>query len=124
MIDEVTIATGPKLPVREVDDAAPGLEIFEVILNSSGTAVAPFKAARFTVEPGCTTPVDSHSMREIWLVTDGSGELIYDGKMVPIRKSDVVYFEPPKPHQVRSDGPGLLAIFSVWWDAPAESHVS
>ena len=118
MIDEVTIATGPKLPVREIDDAAPGLEIFEVILNSAGTAVAPFKAAHFTVEPGCTTPVDSHSMREIWLVTDGAGELIYDGKMVPVSKSDVVYFEPPKPHQVRNDGPGSLAIFSVWWDAP------
>ena len=121
MIDELRITTAPKLPIREVDDAAAGLQIFEVILDSSGTSVAPFKAARFTVEPGCTTPVDSHSMREIWLVTDGSGELIYDGKMVPVRKSDIVYFEPPKPHQVRNDGTASLIIFSVWWDAPESS---
>src|SRR5690242_4283663 len=88
MIDELSIATAPKLPLHEVEDAAAGLRIFEVMLDSSGTSgmsVAPFKAACFTVEPGCTTPVDSHSVREIWLVTDGSGELMYDGKMVPLR---------------------------------------
>lgn len=120
MIDELRIATDPKLPLREVEDAAAGLQIFEVILDSSGTSVAPFKAACFTVEPGYTTPVDSHSMREIWLVTGGSGELIYDGKIVPIRKSDIVYFEPPKSHQVRNDGTVSLVIFSVWWDAKVE----
>jgi mannose-6-phosphate isomerase-like protein (cupin superfamily) len=118
MIEEPRIATDPRLPLREVEDAAAGLRILEVMLDSSGTSVAPFKAACFSVEPGYTTPVDSHSMREIWLVTGGSGELIYDGKTTSIRKSDIVYFEPPKPHQVRNDGSDSLVIFSVWWDAP------
>lgn len=120
MIDELRITTGPKLPLREVEDAADGLQILEVILESAGRSVAPFKAACFSVEPGHTTPVDSHSMREIWLVTEGAGELIYDGKETSIRKSDIVYFEPPKPHQVRNVGAESLVIFSVWWDAPVE----
>jgi mannose-6-phosphate isomerase-like protein (cupin superfamily) len=120
MIEQLKIATAPKLPIRELEDAAPGLQIFEVILDSSGTSIAPFKAARFSVEPGCTTPVDSHSMREIWLVIAGSGELIYGGKTVPVSAADIVYFEPPKPHQVRNDGTAPLNIFSVWWDAPVQ----
>ncbi|HEY6804792.1 MAG TPA: cupin domain-containing protein [Pyrinomonadaceae bacterium] len=118
MINEASIAISPKLPLREVDDNVPGLRVFEIVLNSSGTSVAPFKSARFTVDPGCITPVDSHSMREIWVVAAGSGELLYDDQRVPMHTWDVVYLEPPKEHQVLNNGTDQLVVISVWWDAP------
>jgi quercetin dioxygenase-like cupin family protein len=75
----------------------------------------PFQAAYFTVEPGCTSPVDSHSVREIWMVAEGEGVLTYDQEKSTIHAFDILYFEPPKCHQVSNETSRPLVIFSVWW---------
>lgn len=93
----------------------PGMQVFEIDLGSSSEIKCPFKASRFTVDPDHTSPVDSHSVREIWMVAQGEGDLRYDGETIRIRASDVIYLDPPKPHQVKNVGSESLVIYSVWW---------
>lgn len=107
--------TPPRLPFLPPEQYGAGMIVSEIRLGPPGGADAPFNASRFTVEPGCASPVDSHAVREIWMVAEGSGELVYDGRSVRLEAGDVFYFEPPKPHQVRNDGALTLVIFSVWW---------
>lgn len=76
---------------------------------------APFKGSRFTVEPGGTSPVDTHQVQEIWMVAAGRGELSYDGRSFRVEPGDVVHFEAMKPHQLHNDGDATLVVFSVWW---------
>jgi mannose-6-phosphate isomerase-like protein (cupin superfamily) len=59
--------------------------------------------------------VDSHAVHEIWIVTAGEGQLTYDDRQLRVRCSDVLYFEPPKPHLVSNDGVETMVIFSIWW---------
>ena len=89
----------------------PGMAVYEANLIEA----APFQASRWTVEPGCGSPVDSHSVHEIWLVARGSGELHYGGATHRVAAKDIVYFQPPEPHQVFNDGEEMLEIFSIWW---------
>jgi quercetin dioxygenase-like cupin family protein len=93
----------------------PGTRTDEVELAPSGVPLAPFKASRFTVAPGCCSREDSHSVHEIWMVAQGEGELIYDGRSTQLQAGDVVYFEPPKPHQLYNHGPEPIVLFSIWW---------
>ena len=103
----------PALDYLEAENPAAGMRLTELELFRSG---APFKASRFTVEPGCSSPVDSHSVREIWIIAKGKGEVVYDGHAVRARADDVFYFEPFKTHQLRNDGAGKMVVFSVWWE--------
>jgi quercetin dioxygenase-like cupin family protein len=109
----------PKLSFLDVEDTGEGMQVFEVKLDPEGTPLAPFKASRFTVEPNCSSPVDSHAVHEIWMVAEGEGELIYDNERISISASDIIYLEPPKKHLVRNDGTKPLVIFSIWWNGAA-----
>lgn len=97
------------------DELPPGLGWAEVALERSGVPFAPFKAARFSVEPGYASPVDSHAVHEIWIVMAGEGELLYDNQSMRLQAGDVVYYDPPKTHQVRNDGTEALVMYSIWW---------
>jgi quercetin dioxygenase-like cupin family protein len=105
----------PRLSFLAPEQYGTGMSVSEIELDPSGNPLAPFNASRFTVEPGCASPVDSHAVREIWMVAEGFGELTYGDLTVRLNTADVFYFEPPTPHQVRNDGSQTLVIFSVWW---------
>lgn len=105
----------PNLSFLAPEDSGAGMLVHEVNLRPGGVPLAPFKASRFTVEPGCSSTPDSHAVHEIWMVARGEGELTYDDETTRIAASDVVYFEPPKTHQVRNTGAETLVVFSVWW---------
>jgi mannose-6-phosphate isomerase-like protein (cupin superfamily) len=104
----------PKLSLLSAEEFS-GMRVFEIELFKSGSQIAPFKASRFTVEPGCSSPEDRHEVREIWMVAEGEGELIYDDQTVRISAADVLYFESHKSHLVNNDGDMPLVIYSVWW---------
>lgn len=106
---------GPQLSFLAPEQAGAGMLVHEIDLIGQGGPRAPFKASRFTVEPGCVSPPDSHAVREIWMVAEGEGELLYDDRPVRIKAADVVYFEPHKTHQVKNDGARTLVVYSVWW---------
>jgi quercetin dioxygenase-like cupin family protein len=107
----------PRLSFLEPEQAGPGMLIHEIDLTDQSGPRAPFKASRFTVDPGCTSPVDSHAVREIWMVAEGEGELLYDGRPSRLKAADVVYFDSHKPHQVTNDGAQTLVVYSVWWSS-------
>ncbi|MGE5324318.1 MAG: cupin domain-containing protein [Actinomycetota bacterium] len=90
------------------------MQVHEVQLDQPAFAV-PFKSSYFTVEPDCETPIDSHSVHEMWMVARGQGELLHDEKVFDIKPLDVFYLEPPKAHKARNTGREPLVIFSVWW---------
>ena len=93
-----------------------GMQVDELSLNLSERPVAPFKAARFTVEPGGSSPVDRHAVHEIWYVAAGEGALVSDEHSVRLCRGDALYFEPHRSHQVKNDGTEPLEIFSMWWN--------
>lgn len=105
----------PRLSFLSPEKDGQGMTIHEINLSPWGAPLAPFKASLFTVEPNSTSAVDSHAVREIWMVIEGEGELLYDNRPVRLGPRDIVYFEPHKPHRVRNDGPGPFVAFSVWW---------
>jgi mannose-6-phosphate isomerase-like protein (cupin superfamily) len=109
------LTSSPKLSFLPTEVLPGGTQVFEVQLAPHGIPLAPFKASYFTVEPDGVSPVDSHSVHEMWMVAQGQGELIYDGQTCIISPRQTLYFEPPKPHQVKNCGPEPLVIFSVWW---------
>lgn len=105
----------PKLPFLPPEQSGEGMSVHEVQFDSISTTVIPFKSSYFVVQPGCQSPLDSHSVHEIWMLAQGEGELIYDGETSLLRPLDVIYFRPPKTHQVRNTGTEPLTIFSIWW---------
>jgi mannose-6-phosphate isomerase-like protein (cupin superfamily) len=108
----MTVPVRPLLAVRSDTSVPTGLGWYEV-----ATADAPFNLARFTVEVGYATPVDSHAVHEIWFVATGTGEMHYaDGQVLRIAEGDAVYIEPPKVHQVFNNGEGPLVVHSIYWE--------
>ena len=112
----ITATALPKLSLLDPFECGLGVWANMIDLDHENASVAPFKAARFTVEPGCTSILDSHPMHEIWMIAAGEGVLTYDDEQVRIGTSEVLYFEPPKPHFVTNDGAQQMVVFSVWWD--------
>lgn len=115
MIDNHSSDRLPKLSFSAPETVGTGIEVHELELAPFGIALAPFKANRSTVEPDCSSPVDSHLVREMWFIAQGEGELVYDNRSVRIRAGDACYFEPLKAHSVRNDGTETLVVFSIWW---------
>jgi methionyl-tRNA synthetase len=74
-----------------------------------------FGIARFSVAPGCTSPVDRHLSHEIWIVVSGEGELLYDGRITRLAQNDACYIQPQESHQVRNDGAVDFIAISIWW---------
>ena len=107
----------PYLSFLPPDFSDPGMDVYEIELNPSDIPLAPFKSSRFTVEPGRTSQRDTHSVREMWMVAQGSGELFYDGQSYRLEPGNVVYFDPPKTHQLKNDGTETFMAFSIWWKA-------
>jgi mannose-6-phosphate isomerase-like protein (cupin superfamily) len=108
----MSIPTRPLLQSTSDPSVPAGLGWHEVELDG-----APFKLARFTVEPGCATPVDSHAVSEVWFVARGVGELRYDGDhVIRIGEGDALFLEPPRTHQVFNDGQDTLVVHSIYWE--------
>jgi mannose-6-phosphate isomerase-like protein (cupin superfamily) len=105
----------PKLSFLPPEEYGAGMSVHEVRFDSIRATAIPFKSSYFVVQPGCQSPVDTHSVHEIWMLAQGEGELIYDGESSPLLPLDFIYLEPPKKHEVRNTGAEPLIIFSIWW---------
>ena len=81
---------------------------------------APFGLIIFSVEPGAGTEAHSHAIREYWLITGGTGELLYDGQRYEVGQGDLLYFEPHKTHRIINTGERPLEVVSVDWHGTAE----
>jgi mannose-6-phosphate isomerase-like protein (cupin superfamily) len=108
-------STAPKLGYGESELVGPGVQLKLVELLRSGTPIAPFKASRFTVEPGCRSGLDEHAVRECWIITSGRGHVLYDGQPVPVQADDILYFDSHHSHELVNDGPESIVVYSMWW---------
>jgi mannose-6-phosphate isomerase-like protein (cupin superfamily) len=104
------VTTSPEVAVDEISTPDPGVTVYELALGA-----APFKAARFTVDPGASSAIDAHAVHETWFIVSGEGELVYDGRAYPLKTHDFFRFRPPLPHQVHNRGAEPIVIFSTWW---------
>ena len=105
----------PKVNYGPLEEVAMGMFYQELALSPTETRSAPFKASRFTIDPGCESPLDAHAVREVWIIASGSGELVYDQQSSHVETGQVCYFEPHKGHLLRNNGKEKVTIFSLWW---------
>jgi len=98
------------LPLEKVKK---GVMVEEIDFQSH----APFKSSFFTIKPGAESPVDSHKVKETWIVEGGIGTLTCDDTKIILKKGSVVLFESFNTHSVKNNGNTDLSIVSIWWDA-------
>lgn len=109
---------GIRLPFLPPEIEKGIMKVDEINLMTHNRHIAPFKASRFEVYPGQTSPSDQHEVRECWFIAQGAGDVLYNGKeTVPVTQGDVLYFESHQTHEITNTGKVNLVIFSVWWNA-------
>ena len=101
-----------RLAYMEPESSESGMKLQELDAYRHGF---PFKSSRFTIEPGGISPLDKHSVAEMWIVIEGIGELAYNDKSYEVKAGDAVYFEPFQTHLIRNHSPQPLKVLSFWW---------
>jgi len=65
-------------------------------------------------EPGQTHALHSHpGMDKLYLVIEGEGSFLLDGRELPMRAGDLLIAPQSVPHGVRNSGPGRLLVLAV-----------
>lgn len=95
---------------------APGMSLQKAAVARLEGGAPPFRMSRFTLEPGASSPLDTHPDREVWMVASGQGRLACgDGRTQWLRAGDALNFPSHLSHSVTNTGGEPLSIFSVWW---------
>jgi mannose-6-phosphate isomerase-like protein (cupin superfamily) len=100
-----------KLSYQNPEATAEGVLVYPL----QESLAAPLNSARFTVEPGSSSPVDSHKVSEVWIVVEGAGELLHEGRSVRLDAGEAVSFAPWETHQLRNDGERTFVALAFWW---------
>lgn len=72
-----------------------------------------FALRQFRVEPGGHTPHHSHDYEHEVYVVAGSGEILLDGAMRPIRAGDVIYVPADEEHQFQANRGEALQFLCI-----------
>lgn len=105
-----------KLNKQELQEISPGVTVEEIIFSYDGIRLAPFKSSVFTIHPKSISPIDSHQVKECWIVIDGKGVLTCNNKKDVINTKDVIYFDSLETHTVSNPYEEVLKIISIWWE--------
>jgi hypothetical protein len=100
------------------DEANPKREyntLFRRLLPWHGMVRTPWGGAWATIEPGDASELYKHDEEEIAIVVAGEGEIRVDNEVRPIKKGDVVYFQPYCEHVVTNTSPKALEVLFFWW---------
>ncbi|MCS6838095.1 MAG: mannose-1-phosphate guanylyltransferase/mannose-6-phosphate isomerase [Bdellovibrionaceae bacterium] len=82
---------------------------FQVLKEGEG-----YKAKLITVLPKSQLSYQSHEHRgEHWVVVQGSGEVIIDDKVHPLKYGDSIFIAPKQKHRLRNPGIEILKIVEV-----------
>ena len=75
---------------------------------------AYFRAKHLTITPGERLALQSHRRRDKhWLVVNGTGELLLDGKRRTLTVNESVLVPRNSPHSLRNPGPAVLEFIEV-----------
>lgn len=83
--------------------------------KASPSAALPFKASRFTLQPGTMSERDEHEVLELWILQGGSGVLYSGDTAIVLSPGDAVFFSSLVPHQVVATSTEPLKVLSIWW---------
>ncbi|WP_433261034.1 class I tRNA ligase family protein [Actinosynnema sp. CS-041913] len=73
------------------------------------------------VVPGGSSTPHQHDEVEVFVLVRGRGEVVVDGKAVPVGPGTVVRFAPFETHVVTNTGDEDLVFFDLYWRDPAEA---
>lgn len=98
-------------------------EFIDIGLTSENAATreadpaCPVGMGRLVLASGGVSPLDSHRVKEAWLVASGEAELVFQGRLrrrlVP---GNIVMFDSYESHVLTNTGAVDFVCFSVWWD--------
>lgn len=100
------------------DQAEPTQEyntLFRRLLPWRGMVRTPWGGAWATIAAGEASELYKHDEEEIAIVVAGSGEMRVDNETRPIKKGDVVYFQPYCEHVVTNTSQEQLEVLFFWW---------
>lgn len=74
-------------------------------------------------EPGQSHALHAHAgMDKLYVVVEGTGQFLLEGRVMPMRKGDVLVAPDGVPHGVHNPGPGRLLVMAVL--APGPGHAT
>ena len=92
------------------------VRVDEVLMETDGKPIAPFKASRIMVLPGSWSPLDDHQEKECWFIVSGEGELVFlDKEKKTVKPGDVMFYDSQQSHKIYNSGKEDLVIISIWW---------
>jgi len=74
-----------------------------------------YGAMVFTVEPGCTTPPHHHASEETWIVQEGDGQALIDGRSIGLIPGTHLSVPPGVVHSITNTSTTDLRVMSFWW---------
>lgn len=106
----------PEIALPAVEEPIKGVKVQMIDLEKTYHVKTPFNSMMVELAPHTETFADHrHPFPEYWLILQGKGQLIYDGKPVEISKGHAFYIESNKTHQVKNTGNEKLIYFAVDW---------
>ncbi|MCP3751805.1 cupin domain-containing protein [Pseudomonas sp. SBB6] len=69
----------------------------------------------FIVSSGHTTGLDTHQVRELWLVLSGQGRLSRGNDQYDVSPGSVFAFSPFQEHQLFASKGQAVTVFNIWW---------
>lgn len=107
----------PLLVKKRTELTPAGDELYMIDLASAqALPTAPFKASWWTVTPGSATEPEQHADHEVWIIESGAGEFTCGEVTMGVGAGDVLRIPPHTRHVIANSGPGLLTVYSLWWD--------
>jgi mannose-6-phosphate isomerase-like protein (cupin superfamily) len=96
--------------------ALPGIE--HLTLAGGKQGLSRLSVWRQSMAPGSCTPPHQHDCEEVILVTEGSGELHMDGKVMPFGPDTTLVLPPNRPHQLFNTGSVPLKSVAAFSASP------
>jgi mannose-6-phosphate isomerase-like protein (cupin superfamily) len=120
----VAVATNsPKIPDGVTTLASlpmgggPGCRVF-VHYNAATDQLSGMCTGLAELDPGASPhPIHQHPEEEILIVAEGSGEIICDGKITPVKRGDIMYCAGNVPHGITNTGKVPMTFYWSKWMA-------
>ncbi|MEY6568751.1 cupin domain-containing protein [Streptomyces sp. PGLac3x] len=95
-----------------------GTTLLEFVLPARfpGGPEGPGKGNWWSLDPGESTPPESHRVHEMWLISAGEADLRLGEETLRVKAGQSVFIPSEVPHHAVSRGPGPLVGFAVWWE--------
>jgi mannose-6-phosphate isomerase-like protein (cupin superfamily) len=85
-----------------------------LLVDGETAGTKSMQVGRFLLPPGMQPhPPHRHVAEEVLIVTRGSGEIVCDGKTVPVKPGAVMFSEPNVEHGIKNTGERPLEFYWV-----------